>query len=278
MHPFFKFIILQIDEVTDQSECEVVENKKARLPHTTSELHLLSSEKLNLSRAQAMRRRRKTLEGLRPVHCGRKKISNQPDKPIMDGMWTTLINTAPKECMKEYISKTKTCTDFIIPQIVQTNIHEYENSLRNKVRSMRVLYEGGLLSRKKYTTIRNTIDVVKESGKNCKNKKTEFMKNCEIPKIESYKTLTSVSQSLDAGEMIHLETFAARFNVEAFPGVYRPLKPFLLQLADLYLFLDERVPCLHWFNGEKNVLYIAIGGDGAPFRRNDTATANYISC
>ncbi|CAH3175590.1 unnamed protein product [Porites evermanni] len=165
-------VISFIIEVTDQSECEVVENKKARLPHTTS----------------------------------------------------------------------------------------------------------GLLSKKKYTSIRNTIDVVKESGKNCKNKKTEFMKNCEIPKIESYKTLTSVSQRLDAGEMIHLETFAARFNVEAFPGVYRPLKPFLLQLADLYLFLDERVPCLHWFNGEKNVLYIAIGGDGAPFRRNDTATGNYISC
>ena len=173
MHPFFKFIILQIDEVTDQSECEVVENKKARLPHTTSELHLLSSEKLNLSRAQAMQRRRKTLEVLRPVHCNcrRKKISNQPDKPITDGMWTTLINTAPKQCMKEYISKSKTCTDFIILQIVQTNIHEYENSWRNKVRSMRVLYEGGLLNRKKCTRIRNTTDVVKESGKIVKTRK-----------------------------------------------------------------------------------------------------------
>ena len=126
MHPFFKFIILQIDEVTDQGECEVVENKKARLPHTTSELHLLSSEKLNLSRAQAMQRRRKTLEVLRAVHCGRKKISNQPDRPIMDGILTTLINTAPKQCMKEYISRSKTCTDFTMPQIVQTNIHEYK--------------------------------------------------------------------------------------------------------------------------------------------------------
>ena len=79
----------------------------------------------------------------------------------------------------------------------------------------------------------------------------------------SYKTLTSFIQSIETGEMIDLETLAARFNVQVFPGVYRPLKPFLLQLADLYLFLDERVPCLHWFNGEKNVLYIAIGADGA---------------
>ena len=51
-----------------------------------------------------MRRRRKTLEVLRPVHCGTKKVLNQPNKPVMDGMWTTLINTAPKQCMKEYIS------------------------------------------------------------------------------------------------------------------------------------------------------------------------------
>lgn len=144
--------------------------------------------------------------------------------------------------------------------------------------TMRVLYEGGLLSGKKYTSVRNTKDVVKKSGKNCKNKKIEFMKNCEIPKTVSYKTLTSFIQSIDAGEMIDLETLAARFNVESFPGVYRPLKPFLLQLADLYLFLDERVPCLHWFNGENNVLYITIGADGAPFGRNDTATGDYVSC
>ena len=104
------------------------------------------------------------------------------------------------------------------------------------------------------------------------------MKNCEIPKTVSYKTLTSFIQSIETGEMIDLETLAARFNVQAFPGVYRPLKPFLLQLPDLYLFLDETVPCLHWFNGEKNVLYIAIGADGAPFGRNDTVTGNYVSC
>ena len=66
MHPFSKFIILHIDEVTDEGENKVVKNKKARLP-ATSELHLLSSEKLNLLRAQAVPRRRKTLELLRAV-------------------------------------------------------------------------------------------------------------------------------------------------------------------------------------------------------------------
>ena len=55
----------------------------------------------------------------------------------------------------------------------------------------------------------------------------------KFPRL-SYKTLTSFIQSIDTGENIDLETLAARFNVEAFPGLYRPLKPFLLQLSDLY--------------------------------------------
>ena len=96
-------------------------NKRSRLPARTSELDLQSSEKLNLSRAQIMRRRKITLEVLRPVHCGMKKIL------VLDGMWTTLINTAPKKCMAEYIRMSKTCTQ-IVQQIVQTNIHEYENT------------------------------------------------------------------------------------------------------------------------------------------------------
>ena len=83
-------------------------NKRSRLPARTSELDLQSSEKLNLSRAQIMRRRKKTLEVLRPVHCGMKKILAQPDKLVLDGMWTPLINTALKKCMAEYIRMSKT--------------------------------------------------------------------------------------------------------------------------------------------------------------------------
>ena len=89
------------------NECEV-RNKRSRLPARTSELDLQSSEKLNLSRAQIMRRRKKTLEVLRPVHCGMKKILAQPDKLVLDGMWTPLINTALKKCMAEYIRMSKT--------------------------------------------------------------------------------------------------------------------------------------------------------------------------
>ena len=45
----------------------------------------------------------------------------------------------------------------------------------------------------------------------------------------------------------------------------------------MYLTLHEIDPCLQWFNGEEGVLYVAVGADGAPFGKDDTATAYLVS-
>ena len=96
-----------------------------------------------------------------------------------------------------------------------------------------MVYEGGLISKRKYTSIRNSSDIVKETGKKRKNVKTESMTGCEVPKILRYKTLMAFIRSIDIVEVLSLENLAAKYCVEAFPGVYRPLKSFLLKLTDL---------------------------------------------
>jgi len=206
-------------------------------------------------------RRKKTLSILRPIHVSGSTAKEtgpcEENRPVLDGLWSTLVCTASKPEMANYITKSK--------------------SKENQVRSMCVLYEGGLISKRKYTSIRNSSDVVKETGKKRKNVKTEFMTGCEVPKILPYKTLMTFVRSIDIGEVLSLENLTAKYSVEAFPGVYRPLKPFLLQLADLYLLVDSKSPCLHWFNGEKGVMYVALGADGAPFGKDDTATAYLVS-
>ena len=50
------------------------------------------------------------------------------------------------------------------------------------------------------------------------------MTGCEVPKILPYKTLISFIRGIDIGEVLSLESLAATFGVEAFSGVYRPLK------------------------------------------------------
>ena len=88
--------------------------------------------------------------------------------------------------MANYIRNSNICMKEITPGIVKGKIKGYEQSKGNKVRSLHVLYEGGLISKRKYTSIRNSSYVVKETGKKKKNQKTECMKRCEISKLMSF--------------------------------------------------------------------------------------------
>ena len=93
--------------------------------------------------------------------------------------------------MTNYITNSNICMHEIIPNVIKSKLKDYERSKENQVRSMRVLYEGGLISKRKYTSIRNSSDVVKETDEKRKNSKTEFMKGCEVPKVLPYKTVMS---------------------------------------------------------------------------------------
>ena len=260
--------------VNDDSGYQAKKIKDDRGPTISSKILPTNSKKLNLSRKQFFRRRKKTLAALGPIHTcsGATKKSPQDNKPVLDGLWTTLISTASKPEMTNYISNSDICMQEIIPGIVKGKIKYYKQSEGNQVRSLRVLYEGGLISKRKYTSIRNSSDVVKETGKKKKNQKTELMKGCEVPNILPYKSLMSFVKAIEIGKVLSLEDLASKYSLESTSGVYRPLEPFLLRLADVYLFLDSKNPCLHWFNGMKGVLHVAIGADGAPFGKDDTAT------
>lgn len=115
------------------------------------------------------RRRKKTLAALSPIHtksCAQAKVKlPRENKLVLDGMWTTLICMASKPEMTTYIKNSTICMQEIIPSIIKGKIKDYEHSKENKVRSLRVLYEGGLISKRKYTSIRNNSDVVRETEK-----------------------------------------------------------------------------------------------------------------
>ena len=45
----------------------------------------------------------------------------------------------------------------------------------------------------------------------------------------------------------------------------------------MYLQLDEHNKVLHWFNEEKGKFLVAVGADGAPFGKDETATSFVVS-
>ncbi|KAJ7380572.1 hypothetical protein OS493_009039 [Desmophyllum pertusum] len=161
---------------------------------------MLGAENGELSAAQHCSRKCEFTEG-QEYQGGKSTASN-------DGLWTTLVGSASKSVMKTYLSHSQVCLNGVIPSIVNGKIEEYESSKANQIRSMRVLYEGGLISKRKYTCIRNSSDVANESGEKVKSTTTEIMKGYHIPKIVSYKTLMAHIKSIDIGEVVDLETFA----------------------------------------------------------------------
>ena len=99
----------------------------------SSEVLSMNSEKLNLSRKQFFRRRKKTLAALGSIHTcsGATKKLPQDNKPLLEGLWTTLISTASKHQMTSYIRNSNICMQEIIPSIVKGKI-KYEQSGGNQ--------------------------------------------------------------------------------------------------------------------------------------------------
>ena len=116
-----------------------------------------------------------------------------------------------------------------------------------------MLYEGGLISKCKNTSVRNSSDIVKQAdNKLLRNLKTEIMQGCEILKIIPYKTLMTHIRNTEIGEALDLEIVAENFSTDAVPRVYRPLKPFLLSTCYLmeknlaFTGLMARNQCFMW--------------------------------
>ena len=112
-----------------------------------------------------------------------------------------------------------------------------------------MFYEGGLRSKRKYTSVRNSSDIVKQAENGLlRNLKTEIMQGCEIPKIIPYKTLMTHIKNIEIGEVLGLEILAENFSTEAVPGVYRPLK---VQLTPNFFFRKTKTSNYHDTFGEK---------------------------
>jgi len=103
------------------------------------------------------------------------------------------------------------------------------------------------------------------------------MQGCRAPNILPYKPLSQFIKTIDIDNGRDLREFCEEAGLNPVSGVYRSLEPLLLQLASLYIKVNATLPCLHWFNEEVSVFHVAVGADGAPFGKDETATAYLVS-
>ena len=161
----------------------------------------------------------------------------------------------------------------VLPHIVKESIPTFENSFDNKIRSLRVSYSKGLLSKEKYKSIRLNLSMnTCKSGKELESFK--FKSSVCLPKILPYEKLITFVKSIDVGNVNDFKHFCYDLDAdEVVEGSYRELQPFLLQLADMYICLDKTSPSLCHFGSEPYHLRVALGADGAPFSKDDEATS-----
>ena len=158
----------------------------------TSKINPTNSETLSMSASQFKRLKQKTIQAVKAIHCNSHVYTPEEEqtKSVKDGLWTSLISFAETGDMREHMSNSKKCMNSVIPSIVNSKVREYEKSKANQIRSMRVLCESGLLGKRKYTSIRNSSDILNEPGAK-KRKKTRKLKSFQGWKFPKFYLIKS---------------------------------------------------------------------------------------
>ena len=102
------------------------------------------------------------------------------------------------------------------------------------------------------------------------------VENCPVPKLVPYHRLMSHIKSIDIGKLhsVREELCDGLEENEKVNGCYREFGELVIKLAEFYLNSDEYD--ILTFD-EPNKFHIALGGDGAPFGKDDTACSWLVS-
>ena len=168
-------------------------------------------------------------------------------------------------------------TNVVVPRIANERLTAYEKSDANYLHSINVLYSGGLMSKDKYKSIRLALAFEGQKGP---VKRRSMQQGIKMNALVEYGKLMKYVNQIDMGE---LKDFKADFcstsddDDENIEGAYKDLGYLLPIMAELYLFLHrEGLIDLNWFQNE-GMFEVSIGADGAPFGKDDEATAWLLS-
>ena len=163
---------------------------------------------------------------------------------------------------------------------------EYEKSEENFIRSLSLLYAGGVISKIKYQQTRSSM-VMKNTGRHTKKgfmSKERITYGWGIPvcKPLPYSVLMNKIEELDMGDVMSVrDTLCHDLPVaQQVDGVYRNLENFLLMLCQFHFETDEYRKTsdkLTWFGEREGSFKVAIGGDGAPFGKWDQSMSWLVS-
>ena len=102
------------------------------------------------------------------------------ERPCLDGMWVSLVSNTRSEQLKNYIAWSKK-TRKVLPSVVNKAVAEFEKSTDNSVRSVKVLYCKGLISKEKFKSVIQSLSM-KSNGSSI-HRSSIKVSRVRVPKI-----------------------------------------------------------------------------------------------
>ena len=198
-------------------------------------------------------------------------------KPAYEGLFTVL-NSIPLNQLTDLLFHSTKIVSKAFPLIVKRHVNDFETTDVNFVSSASVLYRGGLISKRKYDSIRSSLTMTKKEGSSGKMH-IQVIPNVGIPNLLTYKKLIKKINEINIGELHDVrEELCNGLEEDKADGKYRDLLQLLLRLAQFYLFANKfKEDKLEWFGQKEGNFKVLIGGDGAPFGKDDQLLAWLVS-
>ena len=196
--------------------------------------------------------------------------TNSNTVPAAAGLVKTLAVKFTTKSLVNTISRKRKFCEEVFPQIYNRKVQEFENSEQNHLRSISVYFSKGVLGKRKYRSVCKTL-LMKISKRKGKKFKRQNIITCKVAKLLSYEKLMAFVKSIDKGWVGNVEEdFYHGLNEdEKVNGCYKSITQFLPFMVSFYLKVAQEN--LLWFNNEINTFHVALGGDEAPFGKDDTA-------
>ena len=219
------------------------------------------------------KRRKETFEAACIINGG----SLENTKPETIGMVEALetrckeddiIHAVKGESMKKSKLKGK-----VLPKLYKEELEKFESSGNNMLRSIAIYYSNGVMGRFKYRSVYKAFSFSYATNK----KRAAHIKVANpTPRLVPYHRLMSYIKSIEIGKLYSVREMLCDGLDESdkVNGCYRELEELVLKLAEFYINSGE-------YNiltfDEPNTFHIALGGDGAPFGKDDTACSWLVS-
>ena len=215
------------------------------------------------------------MEEVNAIHGGSKVNL----KPGTIGLLETMEKKCKEDDIVEGMKKCKKLKEKVLPGIYKEDLKEYESSDDNMLRSIAVYYSKGVMGEDKYRKVYKATSYKKVIGK----KRAERIRvaSCPSPRLVPYHRLMAYIKSIDVGKLHSVcdNLCHGLDDCEKVNGCYGDVEHLRLSLAKFYLnhskynllsFDEPNTSC-------RVEMVLHVGGDGAPFRRDDSARSWLVS-